>query len=326
MNPMKKLPVAVLTGCLLIESVIFGQSLTIQGEVVDKDESPIQGIQVRVKRSGRLLAKISTDADGSYVLNLKQGETIDELIYSGAGWWPETVVALSGIKDQLINKVLYRPESAPPSIDHLSILNTYERLSQMLLEEEELEQLRSDLAKFLVPAEHGKRASAVLAGFAAAEAPAISEGFTFTVRRVFQISLPDWIATGSSNYYDDVFPEFDYDAEVQNLDYWSTLNSGQRFMVRAWDSSRYSINFGIRSNPMASGRYFLDVKCDTDEVTCQDYTIILKGENSFVMGEDSLFSFQHNSIDHYMEEWGMFNAELPAIDPRMFHVGLRLNF
>ncbi len=151
-----------LFSCLAPGELLGSEALTLGGCVRDQFEGPIQGIKVRAYRQGRLVGEDVTKSDGSYAIRIEHGVNIQDLRYSGAGWLPWSTGPLSGSLDQNINKVLYRPESAPVNFDYLTALESFRRLAQAGLAEGEIADLRSTLSSFLVPARYAALAAEIL--------------------------------------------------------------------------------------------------------------------------------------------------------------------
>ena len=109
----------------------------IEGQVLDKENNPIQGIWVRVYRGDDRLHRIGqgiTNQDGRYRLDIDLGSPIiirydDRRFLPGTDdTHPAIVTRISGEKNQNINKVLHNVGMGYFLDELLDILSTYERI------------------------------------------------------------------------------------------------------------------------------------------------------------------------------------------------------
>lgn len=109
----------------------------IEGQVLDRENNPIQSIWVRVYRGNDRLDRIGqsiTDQNGRYELGIDPGSPItirydDRRFLPGTDWThPAIVTHVSGEKNQNINKVLHNVAEGYSLDELLEILSTYERI------------------------------------------------------------------------------------------------------------------------------------------------------------------------------------------------------
>jgi len=109
----------------------------IEGQVLDKENNPIQGIWVRIYRGDDRLDRIGqgiTDQNGRYELGIDPGSPIiirydDRRFLPGTDdTHPAIVTRISGEKNQNINKVLHNVGMGYSRDELLEILSTYERI------------------------------------------------------------------------------------------------------------------------------------------------------------------------------------------------------
>jgi hypothetical protein len=109
----------------------------IEGQVLDKENNPIQGIWVRIYRGDNQLDRTGqgfTDQNGMYDIRIDPGSPIlirydDRRFLPGiVDTHPAIVTLISGVKDQKINKVLHNVAMGYSLDELLEIMSTYERI------------------------------------------------------------------------------------------------------------------------------------------------------------------------------------------------------
>lgn len=109
--------VTVITASAALVSgvVIFGQKRThrIEGQVLDSQNQPIGNVLVRAYRKDGLekVGESRTKEDGRYFVEFYSDSPISFVQYEATNWIPATVNQISGARDHLINKVLYKEGS-----------------------------------------------------------------------------------------------------------------------------------------------------------------------------------------------------------------------
>ena len=106
----------------------------IEGQVLDSENNPIQGIWVRIYRGDRRLDYDITDQDGRYKFGIDPGSPVT-IRYDDRRFLPGTdhthpalVTRISGEKNQNVNKVLHYVGRGYSLDELLEILSTYERI------------------------------------------------------------------------------------------------------------------------------------------------------------------------------------------------------
>ena len=106
----------------------------IEGQVLDSENNPIQGIWVRIYRGDHRLDYDITDQDGRYKFGIDPGSPIT-IRYDDRRFLPGTdhthpaiVTRISGEKNQNINMVLHTVGWGYALDELLEILSTYERI------------------------------------------------------------------------------------------------------------------------------------------------------------------------------------------------------
>lgn len=109
--------VTVVTAVTILVSgiMIFGQKRTqrIDGQVLDSQNNPIGNVLVRAYRRDGLekVGESRTKEDGRYFIEFASDSPISFIQYEATNWIPATVSQISGARDHLINKVLYKEGS-----------------------------------------------------------------------------------------------------------------------------------------------------------------------------------------------------------------------
>lgn len=99
----------VLPICFLSIATATGDNrCSITGIIVDEENHAREGVKVTAYRADRREDRTESEPDGTYRIEFDIGEPIDEIIYERSGWIVESIYNLSGQKDHVINKVVYR--------------------------------------------------------------------------------------------------------------------------------------------------------------------------------------------------------------------------
>lgn len=113
------------------------QQHCIAGIVVDTDNTPLEGVSVKIYRSSfRQIDQIgsaSTEANGQYVAHFDAGSPVIVRYdhFSDTPCHPTILSHLSGANDHMVNAVMYKSGRSYQRDDLLDILSAYERVYLM---------------------------------------------------------------------------------------------------------------------------------------------------------------------------------------------------
>lgn len=110
------------------------QQHCIAGVVVDTDNTPLEGVSVKIYRSSfRQIDQIGsgrTEANGQYVAQFDAGSPVIVRYdhFSSESCHPAILSHLSGANDHMVNAVMYKSGRSYQRDDLLDILSAYERV------------------------------------------------------------------------------------------------------------------------------------------------------------------------------------------------------
>lgn len=103
---MRIMILSILLICLPVPFLTAQDQFSLNGQVLDGNDQNIPGVRITVYRESGVVARTSADATGSYSITYKSGEPVS-ILYDHSGWTSAKVVALSGKRDNKVNKTLY---------------------------------------------------------------------------------------------------------------------------------------------------------------------------------------------------------------------------
>lgn len=115
---------------LLSSSGVGSQAeVTIKGAVLDKGNSPIANVDVRVYKGDHLEGEARTDKNGRFSISFHSGSSpVTMMRYDLVDWNPTTISDLSGVRDHDITKVLGKAGSDLSYAEQLELSATLERI------------------------------------------------------------------------------------------------------------------------------------------------------------------------------------------------------
>jgi|GEM_PF-6441487 len=96
----------------------------IRGQVVDRENRPVAGVSVKIKRGPEILDSQRTDKGGSYVLRFPPGSPISTVLYDCLDCYPCTIFNVSGSRDHTITKVIRKRGEALSPDEHAEVKAT----------------------------------------------------------------------------------------------------------------------------------------------------------------------------------------------------------